>query len=327
MKATETEPGPQACPRRLSAAEVLDLHSDLHRTTTSPHMKRLFAEYAVEEAAGFPQWQASHLHPATSLDDLDPWLASLGSDLYGATTYQVTAEMLDLAEAMQINTPDLAALIEEDLPSDHGFMWLDRPITRPSIEDSEELPPLLMHAVSWSLIGTTPVRIAVDNQATNFVSEVRAVRIREWGWNDARDIIPRPLHLMGQSTALLGHGIKSPLPELQTIHMLWILMGMKITAASRETPGRATRKRAANLASQEVRVVTLRRTRPAEAKPSATPKHIDWTCTWLVRGHYRRAPHGGTFKDGTDRTWIEPYIKGPDGLPLSSASILYKLAR
>jgi hypothetical protein len=341
----------------MSAQGVLDLHADLHQTLTlarkDPLMRRVFLDYGIRESAGNEQWRASHLHPATNIRNLDPWLASLADDLSWADTYQVTPEMIDLATAMMETTPDLSDIREEDLPSNSGFMWLDQPIPRPSVEDDDEHPPLLMHAVSWCRVGLVPIQLNAEahgvvtsqsipihsNEQTVtmpaestgkpgvFTGYVEAVRIREWCWNDDRDVIPRPLHLMGQSLLILTDHVHTPLPELQLVHMLWILMQMEITTSRAVQPNRAGRKRAAKLARpyQEIRVITLRR--PAHGEPVYGHRHVDWSCSWLVRGHWRHAPHSGTFSDGRTRTWIKPYIKGPDGLPLRSADILWKLAR
>jgi hypothetical protein len=314
----------QVCPRTLSAHDVLDMHADLQRSLAKPELwlHEGMLEYAVKDVGDKPQWAASHLHPSTDMRDLDPWFRSLGGDLFGAATYQVTAEMIDLAEALMQANPEIGKICEEDLPSSEGFMWLDKPISRPSLEDGDR-DPLLMHAVSWSLVPTMPVRIG-DDATIGFMP---AVRIREWGWNNDADVRPRPLHLMGQATIPITGGVYTNLKEHWHVHMLWILMGMTITASRTELPGRQGAKRAANLKHKLVHVITLRRPEHVSDKPSATPRHIDWSCSWLVRGHYRQAPHNGTFSDGRTQTWIKPYIKGPDGLPLRSADILYKLAR
>jgi hypothetical protein len=319
----------QVCPRTLSATDVLDMHADLQRSLAHPDpwFREGLKDYAVRDVGDTPQWAASHLHPSTSMKDLDPWLASLGSDLFGATTYQVTAEMVDLAEALAAANPTIGAIQREDLPARYGFMWLDKPIPRPSIEDTEDMEPLLMHAVSWALVPEMTVRIGW-NPESSFVGSMPAIRLREWGYNNDPDVRPRPLHLMGQATIPITGQVYTSLKEHWHVHMLWILMGMAITASRTELPGRQGAKRAANLKHKLVRVITLRRPeRSAADKPSATPRHIDWTCSWLVRGHYRKAPHDGTFSDGRTETWVRPYIKGPDGLPLRSADILYKLAR
>jgi hypothetical protein len=314
----------QRVSRKLGPRDVIDMHADLQRLFVKPDpwIVWCFKDYALRDVAGAPAWGMSHLHPATRLDDLDPWVASLGTDLFGATTYQVTAEMVDLAEGLRVNTPDLGNIREEDLPSEWGFMWFDKPVPRPSVEDKPDQEPLLMHAISWAKVPSMPVTI--NGQ---FHASVPALRVREWGFNDDMAIRPRPLHLMGQSMVPLTDQVHTPLTELWFVHMVWILMGMEITARTTEQADRHGRKRAANLKHAEVTVITLRRPARAGGKPSATPKLIDWSCTWLVRGHYRKAPHGGTYADGRERTWIRPHIKGPDGMPLRSADILYKLAR
>lgn len=324
IEVTSTE---QRVSRKRSAREVLDLHADLHRQVTRPDdwMKRCMRDYAIRDTAGHPEWAASHLHPARSLNDLDPWLESLGSDLAGATTYQVTAEMVELAEALRQGTAELDDIREEDLPSDWGFMWFDKPVPRPSPEDDEDHPPLMMHAVSWARVPSMPARVT-DGKRSHPVN-VPAIRVRRWGFNDDPDIRPNPLHLMGQSMVPLTPQVTTPLTEMWLVHMVWILMGMEITSVHEALPDRHGAKRARNLESKTISVVTLRRPARASAKPGASPKHIDWSCTWLVRGHHRKAPHGGTFADGRETTWVRPHIKGPDGAPLRSADILYKLAR
>jgi hypothetical protein len=314
----------QVCPRTLSASEVLDMHADLQRSLAKPDpwLREGMLDYAVRDVGGKPEWAASHLHPSTDMRNLDPWFRSLSGDLFGAITYQVTAEMIDLAQALAEANPDVGAIRQEDLPSDYGFMWLDKPIPRPSLEDGDR-EPLKMHAVSWALVPSMTVRIGNEGP----IRRMPAIRVREWGWNDDANVRPRPLHLMGQATIPITGKVYTNLKEHWHVHMLWILMGMTITTADVRLPGRQGAKRAANLKHKLVRVITLRRPEHATGKPSATPRHINWTCTWIVRGHYRQAPHGGTFKNGRTQTWIKPHIKGPDGLPLSSADILYKLAR
>ena len=324
---TEIDTTEQRMSRKRSPREVLDLHADLHRVLARPDpwMVRCMKDYAQRDIGVHPEWGASHLNPSRSLDDLDPWIASLGSDLFGATTYQVTAEMVDLADALRESTPDLADVREEDLPSDWGFMWFDKPVPRPSCEDDEDHPPLMMHAVSWAKIPVMPVLVTDGKRKLS--ATVPAIRVREWGFNDDPSIRPNPLHLMGQTTVPLTSQIHTPLPELWFVHMVWILMGMEITASRTELPDRHGAKRARDLKHAEINVITLRRPARSGDKPSATPRLIDWSCTWLVRGHHRKAPHGGTFADGRETTWIRPHIKGPDGAPLRSADILYKLAR
>lgn len=361
-----------------TARQVLDLHADLHRylTTMGQVDRDHFADYGIQnlmvKGGVRHEWAASSLHPATDLRNLDPWLDSLGRDLERADTYQVTAEMIDLAKALSETTPNLDDLVPEDLPSDSGFMWLDKPIDRPSEEDKPGQQPLVMHAISWVRIPALPVTLGDltraaeagfeikpgmsvvlpgtgDHPALEFAlgreTYVPAVRIREWGWNDSENIAPRPLHMMGQSVVPLTERITSPLRELHLVKMIWILMGMEIVATTPHRTNRAGARRAEKLRKPAgVRVVTLRRTRHEDSEEGPR-RRVDWSCTWLVRGHYRYpscdrcgARHHAhmapgwdgdeyVLPDGRDRTWIAPYIKGPEGLPLRASDILYKLAR
>jgi hypothetical protein len=304
----------------LSAREVLDLHADLQRSLAAmePELREVLTGYGLSDAKQNLAWAASHLHPSVSLDDLDPWLASLGTDLFGATTYQVTAEMIDLAMALRETTPALDEILDEELPSPWGFMWLDRPIPMPSIYDDGR-PPLMMHAVSWARVPGMPV--AMDGR----VRKLAAIRIRKWAYDDDPDGYPRPLHMIGQNMVPVAGRIRTGLTEHWLLHMIWILMGMEIVSSDPEQPDRHGRKRAANLRRQEIRVVRLRR--PEHHEPAGDDRTVDWSCSWLVRGHWRKAPHGGTFRDGRRRTWVKPYIKGPDGLPLRATDILYRLSQ
>lgn len=46
------------------------------------------------------------------------------------------------------------------------------------------------------------------------------------------------------------------------------------------------------------------------------PKEIDWSCAWMVRGHWRHIPgRKGKDRDGnpkSDYTWVASYTKGPE---------------
>lgn len=308
--------------RQMSAQDVLDIHADLQRAMArpDPRLRDRLKQYALEDVEGHPEWSASHVHPATSWKDLDPWLTSLGTDLFGARTYQVTAEMVELAEKLEPATPNLEELPEEDLPYPWGFMWLDKPVPSPAVDDNGR-PPLLMQAVSWAVVP----QLNVDVGGTDFTMQVSAVRIRKWGYNIDPRVEPRPLYLMGQHTIPTQHGIQTTLDDIRLLHMIWIMIGMEIVTSDPEMPGRQGRKRAANLRWQQTHVVRLRRSRHGE--PEGGHRAVDWSCSWLVRGHWRKAPHGGTYKDGRSRTWIKPHIKGPDGAPLRASDLLYRLQR
>lgn len=46
---------------------------------------------------------------------------------------------------------------------------------------------------------------------------------------------------------------------------------------------------------------------------------VDWSCTWIVSGHWRKL-HQPRISDGAQTTYVHPYLKGPEGLPLKMPS-------
>lgn len=309
---------------KLTARDVLDLHATLRETISNPRLKPLFERYAFADIEGHPEWAASHLSPATDLRDLGPWFSSLSSDLQGATTYQVTSEMVALAKAIQHASPDSAEITPGELPSDSGFMWLDKPVPRPS-EDDHGLPPLEFHAISWQLVPEQGIRMMLED-GESVIYKQPAVRIREWGYTSNLKTEPRPLYLIGQTTLALGGSIHTRMPAHLFLRTLWLLMGMEIVTSTTEQPDRHGRKRASALRHQNIHVIHLRRHKKTAAHDEPH-RQIDWSCTWIVRGHWRHAPDHGTFADGRTRTWVKPYLKGPDGAPLKASDVLYRLSQ
>lgn len=76
-----------------------------------------------------------------------------------------------------------------------------------------------------------------------------------------------------------------------------------------------------------VRVVHLRRASYAETPVDAEGTPVNWTCRWVVGGHWRNQSCGPAHSD-RKLTWIPPYMKGPDGMPLKqSRQKVYKVDR
>lgn len=119
----------------------------------------------------------------------------------------------------------------------------------------------------------------------------------------------------------------------------------KVAVASEEPVHRARRREFAKVTGRDnvgVRVVQLRRAEAGESAPMCQCGHtkaehvflavgrctaIDcacdafaetashWSCRWVVDGHWRHQPCGPA-KVERRLTWIDAYLKGPDGLPL-----------
>lgn len=140
---------------------------------------------------------------------------------------------------------------------------------------------------------------------------------------------------------------------LGLVHMLWMFLGMEIvsTEVAHDIP-RSIRKQAArSLKHGEVRVVILRKIRHAATGEVVSSRDVDWSCRWVVAGHARhidkydgdrhhavRHVRAGEKHDlcgiclargeQVRVTFVRPYIKGPDGLPLRAAGpVVNRLAR
>lgn len=61
----------------------------------------------------------------------------------------------------------------------------------------------------------------------------------------------------------------------------------------------------------DVKVVQLRRIE-SQPRESTDTESIDWSCRWIVNGHWRHQPH----KDGRKLIYINPFMKGPSDKPL-----------
>jgi hypothetical protein len=127
------------------------------------------------------------------------------------------------------------------------------------------------------------------------------------------------------------------------MHTLWMFMDAEITVTRAGSIDRGTRKRFRHALGreQDVNVVLLRR-HHAVGEPSGEQVPIDWSCQWVVQGHYRHlntyfGPHHHALPGPRDRgrcltcgsrlTWVRPFVKGPEGAPLRSVDQLYRLTR
>lgn len=282
----------------------------------------------------------------------------VGRDLRDATTYQVTAEMTRaMRELYDRTSPDIDHLELAEVPTPTGFAWLDEPWTIMDLRGDR----ILIRAVSWSV--TTALTNGTEEQPLTPAREWPCARIalwchnhddRELGWADDQlaDVMASALgDLTASHLAMAPFGLTFTKPPdaapsaesfLGLLHMLWMFLGMEITAAPKAQIERAFRRRALRtLRHDEVHVVILRRARHATEPEHAEHHEVDWSCRWIVQGHYRHRerpdhPHrassidGGhtcAFCGGELQKWVRPYIKGPDGLPLKMSRTLMKLAR
>jgi hypothetical protein len=89
----------------------------------------------------------------------------------------------------------------------------------------------------------------------------------------------------------------------------------QLLVAGKEQVERHTRRRCARqgLPVPELRVIRLRRQQQT-SRTDVEHEPVDWSCQWIVRGHWRQQPYPS--KHTTQPVWITPYVKGPEDKPL-----------
>lgn len=74
----------------------------------------------------------------------------------------------------------------------------------------------------------------------------------------------------------------------------------------------------------DVKVIQLRRSETSSRTPSAGGDPVDWSCRWIVGGHWRNQP----YKDERKLIYITPYVKGPEDKPLKVPThTVYQVSR
>ena len=68
-----------------------------------------------------------------------------------------------------------------------------------------------------------------------------------------------------------------------------------------------------NLPVSDVKVVQLRRAEATTQEPSGPSSSVDWSCRWVVNGHWRNQIYAN---HEHKLIYILPYVKGPDDKPL-----------
>jgi hypothetical protein len=301
--------------------------------------------------------------PVASQQNAADLTRALAMGTADATAYQVTSVMVNaITEMLPETQQHIDHLDVAELPERNGWAWLDTPWPLPD-PDHDDLGPVLIRVVSWSflsipatddLVGLTGgtgqlpcVRITLwtlldDDLAQNLdrYEPGRAEEIREHiGELTLMHTVVVPFAATyTKENSLKGLAAASP---VAFTHLLWMFLGMEITAIERAPIARPVRRQALrSLKHGEVHVVTLRRVRHHD-DPDDAVRVIDWSCQWPVQGHARhldsysgpqhRAVTTGPGKHcavcGSRTTWIRPYLKGPDGLPLKVSRQLMRLSR
>jgi hypothetical protein len=220
----------------------------------------------------------------------------------GHTTL-VASDICQTLEVAQRGYPDVG-LFEKDLPFSNGFAWLERPFQFDAVP-VQILSWLLMYRTQSDLrqhIALVPWSFHGGTRFFGFSDQVGAKVIR-WPY--------------GTPWSSLDPGDQ---PVARYFATLCAFMQQKILVTGTVSAERHARKR---LEAQGfpheplIRVVELRRRESVlKHEPSNHGEEVEWSCQWIVRGHWRQQFYPS--KHGTQPIWITPYVKGPEDKPLKA---------
>lgn len=140
-------------------------------------------------------------------------------------------------------------------------------------------------------------------------------------WHAPDDDPPHPVDrfflVTGAGRRKWDDPILSDESGLLPVQAFWKLASALVTGKQKPSRGVVRRLARAKLEPRSITVIRLRRARyPREGEAQS----IDWSCRWLVRGHWRR------YQDGR-QTYIAPYVKGPDDKPFRVTDRVFEFIR
>ncbi len=230
------------------------------------------------------------------------------------STYFWSEDITNLIKLSAESLPLTFTFSLTKLPSPLGFIWLEKSIN---------LGAFYLRAISWNTwddnvgilmhlwITTEPDGFAIPGFAHPFVPNLSLQSIFELsstdqGWKSFPEFIK---------------GIK-------IFCSMLVFLEQQLFTAVTAYSDRATHRRLVHQhgpVERAVQVITLRRPHRQSYNEDEDRTHVEWSCRWLVRGHWRNQYHPSTRSHKI--TWIHPYQKGPDDKPLALREKVFEVVR
>lgn len=238
-------------------------------------------------------------------------------------TFYWSPEMASMLAGVVEGMPS-TTLRHDLIPASLGFAWFGKPL--PLEKARGEISQDIV-AISWAVIcndddGRKFIIPSPDTRVDDgetlalvFYSPIEGnpgiYPLAFWYWK-----IGETLEIAADTS-----GVETPaqLTRLRYVAALFAIMDQQIVVARKERADRATRKRMERdgwTHEPMVRVVQLRRASNQHARHDSSSVPVEWSCSWVVRGHWRQQFYPST---GEHRpVFVLPYIKGPDDKPLKA---------
>lgn len=233
--------------------------------------------------------------------------------LEDAEVYYWSPQICQMLQQASAAMPDMT-LRSELMPTWNGYLWFGSPLS-----DRGEYPPDLV-AMTWAT-----VTAGSDDPSPT-------VLITPWFRNE-NCISGLPVGGVAWDigkTAESGGGY-GPLVPSTSDAVIWCLklfgsmlafMDQRILVSRAERPDRSLRRRLSRdgwTHEPLIRVVQLRRTANQNASREHSNEAVEWSCQWVVRGHWRQQACGPNHSERRP-VFVLPYVKGPEDAPLKTSA-------
>jgi hypothetical protein len=255
----------------MQFSEALEKHIFYLRTAKVEYFNEIYKEYGIKGVDVYNAFKAMLAHGETYF---------LGKD---------AAELMEIAAT---NYP-IDVLVEAP-PTLAGFCWFERP--KPLVD-------------ACSMTGFQWIATSYGTYIIGYLQGITAIPVPLGfaAYEDGDTIEKATLITKAVKADEMSQNF-SALTMLEAA-AFFAFCNQRILRSSKEHPNRATQRRLRKHPKKDnlINVIKLR----AIDYVGSSDGHRDteWTCRWLVRGHWRRLK--------TNRAvWVVPYIKGPADKPL-----------
>lgn len=249
-------------------------------------------------------------------------MALLAPRAMAGELYCIGQEVGGLLSTASMSLSQDSIYSDDLLPQPYGFVALQTPLGLATTfrDGGQEETEAVVEGFCWARTkwredNAKPVVVIFGFFSVNARLTIVPVGIMEAG--------QPPLHLDYMRAQLMGGRPQEELSAL-TDHLprymlAFLLFLQQVLEGVHARATRGLRRRLEHAGAKQpdplVRVVQLRkRGQHHDAVPADEREAVDWSCKWLVQGHWRKQWYPS--KQMHQPKWIAPYMKGPEDKPL-----------
>lgn len=261
---------------------------------------------------------------------LPGWDGDMVRRLPYADTYWVDGNVQALLNSGANTLPHGMTIERTTPPSVNGFVWLSRPISVKTNNGTDSklwgiqwMPAHINPSIDGIRMGLVHDKgdgsfdaYAILSYITNFYGEVGPGFLSTWGFETSLRAAAE-LDIKYRQSNMSDDDLTTATATKRLWGAFCLFVQQRILVTRHAQAERHARKRLEQqswTATPVVRVVELRRKEHVGNSHGVQPVEREWSCQWLVRGHWRQQWYAKAQRN--QPIWITPYVKGPEDKPL-----------